>query len=322
MADINKIIIELNKAYGKDVVGFAKDMEDVKRISSGSSSFDWATGGGFPMGRITELYGPYSSGKTLIAMMAIVEAQKKDIPCVFIDAEMSFEKKHAESVGIDLSKLILIRSSSGEKLFDFIRKIMTDIPQGLLIFDSVAAIVPMYEDDNETQKQTMGLAARLMSKGLRIINATNEGWAVVFINQVREKIGVMFGNPETTTGGRALPFFASLRVNVRGGEKYEENKIKVGQEVKFRVEKSKVSAPGRDGSFRYMYGEGIDLYEDIISLALRLRVCDQAGAWYTFNGERFQGRTAIEERAKADPAFFESLRAALQEKWNSKENSV
>lgn len=321
MEDSEKLIAEINKMFKQNVIGYAKDMDiKMKRVSSGSLSLDWALGGGFPLKRIIELYGPYSSGKTLIAMKTIAQAQKMGLPTVFIDAEKSFEKEHAEAAGIDLSKLLYVDTSAGEKIFDFLRKLMEKIPNGVVVIDSVAAIVPLYEDENEIGKATMGLTARLMSKGLRIINAVNQGWSVIFINQVREKIGVIYGNPEITSGGRALGFFASLRVNVRSGEKYEDDKKKIGQEVKFRVEKSKAGMPGRDGSFRYMYETGVDKYDDTIALALRLGIIEQGGAWYTVLGQRFQGRAAIEEKAKTDNDFFEKLEQTIQKKWNNEKD--
>lgn len=320
--EFDKMIAEVNKSFGRDVIGFADSMDvKIAKIPSGSLSLDWAIGGGFPLKRIVELYGPYSSGKTLIAMRVIAEAQKMGLPTVFVDAEKSFEKEHAEAVGIDLSKLMYVDSSAGEHIFNFVRQLLEEVPKGVIVIDSVAAIVPIYEDENETEKMTMGLTARLMSKGLRITNAINRGWCVIFINQVREKIGVMYGNPETTTGGRALAFYSSLRLNIRAGEKYEENKVKIGQEVKFRVEKSKIGTPGRDGSFKYMYETGVDEYDDVISLALQLKVITQGGAWYTALGERFQGRAAIETKAKADPEFFGRLKEALREKWSNEEGN-
>lgn len=315
---LQKVINEINKSSGDNIIGFAKDLNiDVEHISTGSVSLDWATGGGLPKGRITELYGPYSSGKTLIALKTIAEAQKQDIPCVFIDAELSFEKDHALAAGVNLEKLILVQLAAGEKMFDLIRKFITEIPTGLIVIDSVAAIVPEYEDSNETDKQTMALTARLMSKGLRIINGINKpnvGWAVVFINQIREKIGVMYGNPETTPGGRALGFFSSIRVEIRAGERYMEGKERIGQEIRFKVQKSKICTPHRDGSFRYIYANGIDEVGDIISLALQLKIMEQAGAWYTIADERFQGRMAIEAKAKEEPEFLEKIKAMIAEK--------
>lgn len=315
---LEKVIKEINKSSGDEIIGFANDLNiDVEHISTGSVSLDWATGGGIPKGRITELYGPYSSGKTLIALKTIAEAQKQNIPCVFIDAELSFEKEHAQAAGVDLDKLILVQLSAGEKMFDLIRKFVTEIPTGLIIVDSVAAIVPEYEDSNETDKQTMALTARLMSKGLRIINGINNpnvGWAVVFINQIREKVGVMYGNPETTPGGRALGFFSSLRVEIRSGERYMEGKIRIGQEIRFKVQKSKVCVPHREGAFKYIYDSGIDEIGDIISLGLQLKVMEQAGAWYTIDGERFQGRNAIEAKAKEEPEFLERIKELIREK--------
>lgn len=322
MEDATRLIADVNKMFKENVVGYANDMDiNVKRVPSGSLSLDWALGGGFPLKRIVELYGPYSSGKTLVAMQTIAEAQKMDLPTVFIDAEKSFEKEHAEAAGIDLSKLIYVDTSAGEKIFDFLRKLMDSAKSGVVVIDSVAAMVPIYEDENEVGKMTMGLTARLMSKGLRIINAVNRGWSVIFINQVREKIGVMYGNPETTSGGRSLGFYASVRVNIRSGERYTEKDTKIGQEVKFRVEKSKVSRPGLSGSFRYMYETGVDKYDDTIALALTLGIIEQSGAWYTAVGQRFQGRLSIETKAKEDPEFFASLEQAVREKWENEEDN-
>ncbi len=318
MDALQKVINEINKQYEDKIIGFANDLNiNVEHISTGSVSLDWATGGGIPKGRITELYGPYSSGKTLIALKTIAEAQKQNIPCVFIDAELSFEKEHAIAAGVDLSKLILVQIAAGERIFDLIRKFITEIPTGLVVVDSVAAVVPNYEDDNETDKQTMALTARLMSKGLRIINGINNpnvGWAVVFINQIREKIGVVYGNPETTPGGRALGFFSSLRVEIRSGERFMDGKIRIGQEIKFKVQKSKICTPHREGAFRYIYSSGVDEIGDIISLALQLKVMDQAGAWYTLGEERFQGRMAIEAKANEDTEFLNKVKEMIAER--------
>lgn len=312
MDTIEKIIKEINKQYDSEIIGYAKDMKiDVPRVSTGTATLDWATGGGFPMGRIVEMYGPYSSGKTLLAMRTIANAQKKGLICVFIDAEQSFERKHAEDAGIDLEKLVLIQMSAGEAMFDIIRKFLEEVPEGVLVVDSVASIVPNYEEDNETGKMTMGLTARLMSKGLRIINGVNKGWCIIFINQLREKIGVMFGNPETTPGGRALAFFTALRVEVRSGEKFLEDKVQIGQEIKFKIIKSKICQPHRDGSFKYMYQGGVNEIDDVISLALRLGLIQQGGAWYTFEEQRFQGRVGLEEKARADIEFLNKIKELI-----------
>lgn len=324
MDAIEKIIKESNKSFGEDAIGFANEMDiDIDRVPTGALTLDWATGGGMPLGRIIELYGPYSSGKTLIALRVIAEAQKMDLPCFFVDAELSFEEKHAAQAGVDLSKLVLVQTLQGEKIFDLARKAVSQLPSGVFVVDSVAAIVPEYEEENETNKQTMALTARLMSKGLRILNGVNKpnkGWSIIFVNQVREKVGVVYGSPETTPGGRALGFFSSLRINVRSGERFYDKNVRIGQEIKFKVEKSKVCVPHREGEFKYFYQDGVDQIDDTISLALKLGVMDQAGAWYTFAGERFQGRAAIEAKAKEDPEFFEQISKALQEKWSSQED--
>lgn len=315
MNELQKIILETNKSYGREVIGLAKDMDvDIQRVSSGSLYLDWALGGGFPLGKVVEIFGPFSSGKTLICMNTIAQAQKLGLPCVFIDAEKTFEKKSAEAVGIDLSKLILLESSDGEQIFDFIRKLFGAESSGVLVIDSVAAIVPGYEEQNDMDKQSMGLTARLMSKGLRIINSGNKKWMIIFINQIREKIGVMYGSPETTTGGRALGFFASVRLKVTLGERYEKNDVRIGQEIKFQVQKSKVSRPWRGGSLRYMYDTGIDKTDEALAVGLEMGLIEQGGAWYTILGERFQGRNSIAEKFKEDPKFFEKYKEELYKK--------
>ena len=323
MNNIEKLIAETNKAFGKDIIGYAKDMDvDLKRVSTGSMYLDWATGGGFPLGRIVEIFGPYASGKTLICLKTIVEAQKAGLPCVYVDAEQSFAPKLAQAQGVDLEKLILVQTSGGEDIFDFIRDLFATQQAGVLVVDSVAALVPNYEEDNDMTKQTMGLAARLMAKGLRISNNANKGWLVIFVNQIREKIGVMYGSPETTTGGRALPFYASLRVKVNIGEKYEENDKRIGQEVKFRIEKSKVGMPFRIGSFKFFYQAGIDKVDEMLTLGLELKMAEQSGAWYTLLGERFQGKDAIVSKLKEDQTYFTKFETALREKINESNRAL
>ncbi len=319
MSDIDKLIFETNKSFGKPVIDYAHKMHiDVGRISSGSLFLDWALGGGFPLGRIVEIYGPYSSGKTLIAMKTITSAQKIGLPCVFIDAELSFEKKAALLAGIDLEKLVLMQSGRGEKIFDFVRKTMEAQESGVIVIDSVAAIVPDYEDENETEKQTMGLVARLMSKGLRVVNNANRNWLIIFVNQVREKIGIIYGNPETTPGGRALGFFAGIRLHVKTGDKFMEDQVRIGHEIKFKVEKSKVGIPFREGSIKYMYETGIDQLDDVLSLAMMIGVIQHGGAWYTVYDERYQGRASIEEKCRTDEKFFKRLFDTVTEELKKK----
>lgn len=323
MNNLEKLIAETNKALGKDIIGYAKDMDvQLKRVPTGSMYLDWATGGGFPLGRIVEIFGPYSSGKTLICLKTIVEAQKMDLPCVYVDAEQSFEPKSAASQGVDVDKLILVQTSMGENIFDFVRDLFATQESGVLVIDSVAALVPNYEEDNDMDKLSMGLLAKLMAKGLRISNNANKGWLIIFVNQIREKIGVIYGNPETTTGGRALPFFASLRIKVNIGEKYKEDDKQIGQEVKFRIEKSKVCMPYRIGSFKFFYQTGIDKVDEMLTLGLELKMAEQSGAWYTLLGERFQGKDSIVSKLKEDQAYFTRFETALREKINESNRSL
>lgn len=314
--DLELAMKELNKKMGLEVVTFAgKANLNPERIPTGSLTLDWATGGGIPLKRITELYGPYSSGKTLIAMRVISHAQKMGLPAIFVDAEESFHKSHAVAAGIDIDELIFVQSSKGEKMFDTARFFMKKFTKGVIVIDSVAALVPEYEEENDMTKQTMGLTARLMSKGLRILNGANQEWAIIFINQIREKIGVMYGNPETTTGGRALPFFATLRIHVKSGEPFYNGDVRIGQEIKFKVEKSKIGIPFRTGSLKYFYETGFDEMDDIISLALLLNIIQQAGAWYKFKDQSFQGRKGIEEACKEDPQIYTQIKNAVTSSW-------
>jgi recombination protein RecA len=314
MDNVEKLIHETNKSFGRDVLGYASKMKIGEKISTGSAYLDWALSGGLPLGRIIEIYGPFASGKTCIALRTIAEAQKKGLTCLFIDAELSFSKELAIKSGVDLDKLLFLQTSSGEKIFEFIRTTMKSIPKGVVVIDSVAAMVAQYEENNEIEKQTMGLTARLMSKGLRIINNSNDQWLVIFINQIREKIGVVYGSPEYRPGGRAIDFFSSALLNIRIGEKYEDDKRRVGHEIKFRVEKSKIGIPFRSGSIKYFYETGFDDVDDLLSLAMELGLAQQAGAWYTVLGERFQGKAGIEAKCKTDKAFFEKLKKELYAK--------
>lgn len=316
MNSLEKLIAETNKAYGRNIIGYANDMDALERVSSGSAYLDWALGGGFPLKRVVEIYGLPSSGKTLISLMTIAEAQKKDLPCIYVDVEKTFEKNVAKQLGVNTEKLIVLDVQEGENVFDFIRDVMQTEEAGVLVVDSVAALIPNYEETNDMEKQTMGILARLMSKGLRVINPANRGWLIIFINQIRQKIGVMFGNPETTPGGLALDFWSSIRLRVSTGERYTEDDIRIGQEVKFRVEKSKICPPFRLGSFKYFYATGVDKIDEMLVLGLELKMAEQSGAWYTLLGERFQGKDSIVTRLKEDQEFFTKFETALRAKIN------
>lgn len=311
MADItslDKAISEIKKQFGNDSIGFVNDMDvDVKRITTGSPFIDWSLFGGFPLGKLIELYGPYSSGKSLISYRTIAEAQKRGKTCILFDAENAFDPTFAVKLGLDTSKLVLCNDSLGESMFDKLILLLQAEPE-IIVVDSVASLVPKAEFEDPMEQQTIGLHARMMSKALRKVNAMNKSTCLIFINQIREK-PTAYGNPETTTGGRALPFYASIRLEIRRGEFITNSKKeKIGQEIKFKVVKSKVSQPFRDGSIRYYYDTcTFDAKDELISLGLINDKIKRRGAWYDVAGESFQGREELEAKLK-DPAFFEKIK--------------
>jgi len=314
---IEKTINELNKTYGANTIGRLKDMPTIEteRVSTGSPYLDWATGGGFPLGRTVELYGPFSSGKSLIALRTIVEFQKLGKQVAYLDSENAFDPAFAEVIGVNTKDLIISQISSGEEVFNIINKLLeTEI--ALIVVDSVASLVPLYEEENEMEKQTMGLHARLMSRALRKITgkASKNKTLILFINQIREK-PTAYGNPETTTGGRALGFYASLRVDVRRGELMEENKKIIGQHVKFKVTKSKVSPPFRDGYFIFYHPDleskdkqvVFDDADELVSMLLIQGKIIRRGPIYDILGQSFKGREELENEIRNNKEFKEKL---------------
>jgi recombination protein RecA len=321
---IEKILNELNKTYGANTIGRLKDMPTIKteRVSTGSPYLDWATGGGWPLGRTIELYGPFSSGKSLISLRTIVEFQKLGKQVAYLDSENAFDPAFAEVIGVNTKDLIISQISSGEEVFNIIDKLLeTEI--ALIVVDSVASLVPLYEEENEMEKQTIGIHARMMSKAMRRITGktSKNKTLILFINQIREKVG-SYGNPETTTGGRALGFYASLRVDVRRGELMEENKRIIGQHVKFKVTKSKVSPPFRDGYFIFYHPDlesknkqvVFDDADELVSMLLIQGIIKRRGAWYDVLGKSFQGREELEAEIRKDDKFKEELKKLWQEK--------
>jgi len=316
-SDIDKIVAEINKKFGDHTIGRVTDMPlvDIKRISSGSPYVDWALGGGWPLGRTIELYGPFSSGKTLVALRTVAEAQKKGLTCVYFDAENTFDKEFATKIGVKMDELILSTVSNGEQLFNMIEKILGS-NVAIIVVDSVAGLVPTYEEENEMEKQTIGLHARLMSKGLRKITAkaAQNQTLVMFVNQIREK-PTMYGNPNITTGGRALGFYSSIRMEVNRGEiLVDGNKKPIGQEVKFKVTKSKVSAPYKDGYFIFYHfdkmnprPELFDKADELVSMLLLNGKITRRGGYYDILGQTFQGKEALLEEIRKNKPFQEKL---------------
>lgn len=311
---LDKVINEINKKHGTDTMGKSEEipLTGGDFVSSGSPYIDWSMGGkGFPLGRIVELYGNPSSGKTLVALRAIAEMQKNKKKCVFIDAENTFSVDFAQRMGVNTKELVVTQMSTGEDVFDLICDLMsTDV--SCIVVDSVAALVPQFEQNEDMEKMTIGLHARLMSKGLRKVVplAAKNNTLVIFINQIREKIGA-YGNPETTTGGRALAFYSSVRMEVRRGDFLTEGKTNIGQEMKFKVTKSKQCPPFRTGVINFFYPDGdnvvFDYANELVSMLLIHSKIQQRGPMYYVLEESFKGRKAIEERIKEDKKFAKDL---------------
>jgi len=321
---LDKAINELNKKFGDGTIGRIGDMGaiETERVSSGSPYLDWCMSGGFPLGRTIELYGVFSSGKSLIALRTVAEFQKLGKSVVYLDSENAFSPEFAKHIGIDPDKLILSQISAGEDVFDMIDKLL-DTEVSLIVVDSVAALLPNYEAENEMDKQTIGLHARLMSKGLRKITgkAAHNRTLIMFINQIREK-PTQYGNPNVTTGGRALGFYASLRIEVSRGELIEEDKKVIGQQVKFRVTKSKVSPPFREGYFLFYHPDMevkepqvvFDDADELVSMLLIQNKIIRRGAYYDVTGRTFQGREEMEKEIRDNPDFKKQLNELWKEK--------
>ncbi|WP_241498999.1 recombinase RecA [Rufibacter ruber] len=295
-------IDKLDKAYGKGTVMKLSDNQvvDVGAISTGSLGLDIALGiGGLPRGRVVEIYGPESSGKTTLTMHAIAEAQKQGGIAAFIDAEHAFDKTYAEKLGIDTENLLIAQPDNGEQALEIADHLISSGAIDIIVIDSVAALVPKGELEGDMGDSKMGLQARLMSQALRkltgTINKTN--CLCIFINQLREKIGVMFGNPETTTGGNALKFYASVRLDIRRIGQIKEGADNItGNRTKVKVVKNKVAPPFKVVEFDIMYGEGISKVGEILDLGVELNIIQKSGSWFSYNGDRLgQGRDAVKQ---------------------------
>jgi recombination protein RecA len=310
---------KLDKAYGKGTVMRLSDSKvlDIPVISTGSLGLDLALGvGGVPRGRVVEIYGPESSGKTTLSMHCIAEAQKKGGLAAFIDAEHAFDRTYAEKLGIDTSNLLISQPDSGEQALEIAEHLISSGAVDIIVIDSVAALVPRAELEGEMGDSKMGLQARLMSQALRkltgVINKT--GCCCIFINQLREKIGVMFGNPETTTGGNALKYYASVRLDIRRvGQIKESADAILGNRTRVKVVKNKVAPPFKVVEFDIMYGEGISKVGEIIDLAVELDIVKKAGSWFSYGGNRLgQGRDAVKALIKDNPELMEELESKIR----------
>jgi len=287
-------------------------------ISTGSFGLDLALGvGGFPRGRIVEIYGPESSGKTTIALHTIAEAQKKGGICAFIDAEHAFDKLYAENLGIDTSNLLIAQPDDGEQALEIADNLIRSGAIDVLVIDSVAALVPRAEIEGDMGDSKMGLHARLMSQALRKLTGTisKTGCICIFINQLREKIGVMFGNPETTTGGNALKFYASIRLDIRRNAQIKDGDDVMGNRTKVKVAKNKVAPPFRVVEFDIMYGKGISRAGEVLDIAVDANIIQKSGSWYSYETTKLgQGRDAVKELIQDNPEMMAEIEAKIRTK--------
>jgi recombination protein RecA len=316
-----KLTIEkIDKQFGKGTIMKLGDsaIEPLEAISTGSLGLDLALGiGGFPKGRIIEIYGPESSGKTTLAIHAIAEAQKKGGIAAFIDAEHAFDKLYAQKLGVDVENLLISQPDNGEQALEIADNLIRSGAIDIIVIDSVAALVPKGEIEGEMGDSKMGLQARLMSQALRkltgTINKTN--CCCIFINQLREKIGVMFGNPETTTGGNALKFYSSVRLDIRRTGQIKEGDDVMGNRVKVKVVKNKVAPPFRIAEFDIMYGEGISKVGEIIDLAVEHEIIQKSGSWFSYEGTKLgQGRDAVKQLLLDNPEMAEEVEKKIKSK--------
>ena len=311
---------KLDKTYGKGTVmkmGDSPD-ENIEAISSGSLGLDIALGvGGYPKGRVIEIYGPESSGKTTLTLHAIAECQKKGGIAAFIDAEHAFDRFYAENLGVDIENLIISQPDHGEQALEIADNLIRSGAIDMVVIDSVAALTPKSEIEGEMGDSKMGLHARLMSQALRKLTSSisKTNCTVIFINQLREKIGIMFGNPETTTGGNALKFYASIRLDIRRSTQIKSSDgVVMGNKTRVKIVKNKVAPPFKLAEFDIMYGEGISKVGEIIDLAVEAEIINKSGSWFSYDGTKLgQGRDAVKSLLKDNPDLMETLEAKLKE---------
>jgi recombination protein RecA len=315
---LNETLKNIKKQFGDGAVMKLGDKSDIKVdvISSGSLMLDYALGvGGYPKGRIIEIYGPESSGKTTFALHAIAECQAKGGRAAFIDAEHAIDPAYAKNLGVNIDELILSQPDSGEQALEICDMLVKSSAIDLIIVDSVAALVPQAELDGEMTDSQVGLQARLMSKALRKLagNLNRSSCSIIFINQLREKVGIMFGNPETTPGGRALKFYSTIRLEVRRGESIKQGSDITGNTVNVKVVKNKVSPPFKTAALEIIYGQGISKEGELVDLAADLDIIKKSGSWYEYNGEKIgQGREAAKNYLKANKTVFLTVYDAVK----------
>ncbi|MDE6383621.1 MAG: recombinase RecA [Paramuribaculum sp.] len=328
MAALGAALDLIEKNYGKGAVMKLGDeaVEDVEVIPTGSIGLNWALGvGGFPRGRITEIFGPESSGKTTLAIHAIAQAQKAGGIAAIIDAEHAFDRFYAEKLGVDVNNLLIAQPDNGEQALEIAEQLIRSSAVDILVVDSVAALTPKNEIEGDMGDRNVGLQARLMSQAMRkltgAISRTNT--TCIFINQLREKIGVMFGPSETTTGGNALKFYASVRIDIRPSNSIKQGDDILGKHTKVKVVKNKVAPPFKRAEFDIMFGEGISHTSEIIDLGVDLGVIKKSGSWFSYNGTKLaQGREAAKAVLADNPELADELEAKIMEALNAKGNTA
>jgi recombination protein RecA len=311
---IEMAVGQIEKQFGKGSImrlGQKDAVTAIPAISTGAVSLDYALGiGGVPRGRVVEIFGPESSGKTTLSLQVIAEAQKLGGMAAFVDAEHALDAQYAQRLGVDLDNLLVSQPDNGEQALEIVEVLVRSGGVDVVVVDSVAALVPRAEIDGEMGEAQMGLQARLMSQALRKLTGvvSKSKTCLVFINQLREKIGVMFGNPETTTGGRALKFYASVRIDIRRIGAIKDGDAVVGGRTRVKIVKNKVAPPFREAEFDVMYGEGISREGDLLDLAVDRKIVEKSGTWFAFGGERLgQGRENVKQFLKDNPATFKAI---------------
>ena len=317
---LDAAIAQIEKQYGKGSVMKLGDNSanmNVETVPTGSLSLDIALGlGGLPKGRIVEVYGPESSGKTTVALHCVAEVQKRGGIAGFIDAEHALDPVYARNIGVDIDNLYISQPDCGEQALEITETMVRSGAVDIVVVDSVAALVPKAEIDGDMGDSHVGLQARLMSQALRKLTAviSKSNCIVIFINQLREKVGVMFGNPETTTGGRALKFYSSVRLDVRRTESLKQGGEIVGNHVRVKVVKNKIAPPFREAEFDIMFGQGISREGDVLDLAVNAGIVNKSGAWYAYEGDKIgQGRETAKTYIHENPAFFDMLEAKVRD---------
>ena len=315
---------KIEKSFGKGSIMKLGDekIQDVEVIPTGSIALNYALGvGGYPKGRIIEIYGPESSGKTTLAIHAIAEAQKAGGIAAFIDAEHAFDRFYAAKLGVDVDNVWISQPDNGEQALEIAEQLIRSSAIDIIVIDSVAALTPKAEIEGDMGDNKVGLQARLMSQALRKLTATisKTNTTCIFINQLREKIGVMFGNPETTTGGNALKFYASVRLDIRKSSSIKDGDNVIGNEVKVKVVKNKVAPPFRRAEFEIMYGEGICRVGEVVDLGVDFGILEKSGSWYSYNGSKLgQGKEATKRVVRDNPELCDEITSKIYEAMNAK----